>query len=221
MFTAHESHQTLPPISKPGRTSFQAFPRAPKRELTSKISTLFLISNFPPELRNELYAHYFASLQPLRITSENVSSPLHKETQLSLSSPFFESDIWPKYLLLELYFLILKSDDSQAICPRRRKRQSAKVRIDYGRLLRCHHTDWIFLLFQYFLTLKEVTFVLGTNGQLVDRNFFGQWWSCVRDATREAANSRVEDTKERNTGVLLKVECGDWTISEIVGGLGK
>ena len=51
--------------------------------------------------------------------------------------------------------------------------------------------------------------------------FFGQWWSCVRDATREAANSRVEDTKERNTGVLLKVECGDWTISEIVGGLGK
>jgi hypothetical protein len=124
MFTAHESHQTLPPISKPGRTSFQAFPRAPKRELTSKISTLFLISNFPPELRNELYAHYFASLQPLRITSENVSSPLHKETQLSLSSPFFESDIWPKYLLLELYFLILKSDDSQAICPRRRKRQS-------------------------------------------------------------------------------------------------
>jgi hypothetical protein len=47
------------------------------------------------------------------------------------------------------------------------------VRMDYGRLLRCHHTDWIFLLFQYFLTLKEVTFVLGTNGQLVDRNFSG------------------------------------------------
>jgi hypothetical protein len=95
------------------------------------------------------------------------------------------------------------------------------VRIDYGRLLRCHHTDWIFLLFQYFLTLKEVTFILGTNGQLVDQNLFGQWWNCVRDATREAANSRVEDTRKRNTGVLLKVECGDWTISEIVGGLGK
>jgi hypothetical protein len=68
--------------------------RGPKKtEINPVSSTSFPISDLPSELRTEIFAHYFASLPPLSITPDNVTSEIHNRTDLSLSSPYFESDI--------------------------------------------------------------------------------------------------------------------------------
>jgi hypothetical protein len=83
----------------------------------------------------------------------------------------------------------------------------ARVRIEYGELSRCNRTDWVFLLFQNFEKMEEVTFVVSAKWKEVDAGMFDQWWKCVRDAMREASNSRVKNiAKGENPGVLLKVE---------------
>lgn len=93
------------------------------------------------------------------------------------------------------------------------------MRIEYGTLSRCHRTDWVFLLFQNFGHLREVTFAFDVDGLEWDGCWFGQWLACVRDAVREAANSRVEKRgRGKKAGVMLRVECGDWTVCEVVGG---
>jgi len=210
MFAAHESQQTLLLVnSKPKTTSLQASLKPRDREITTKFLKPFSISYLPPELRNEIYAYYFASLPPLNITTSNDSSRLHRETQLSLSSPYFDSDILPSVFYQNCTFSFSSPKLLRQFAKGDFKESVAKVRIDYGRLSRCHHTDWIFLLFRYFHRLSEVTFILDTNGQIVDDGLFAQWWRCVRDATREAANSPVDGTgKSRETRILLKVECG-------------
>ena len=93
------------------------------------------------------------------------------------------------------------------------------MRIEYGLLPRCHRIDWVFLLFQNFGHLREVTFAFNVNGMEGDGSCFGQWLACVRDAMREAANSRVEKRgRGKNAGVVLNVECGRWNVCERVGG---
>ncbi|KAE9373245.1 hypothetical protein N431DRAFT_438564 [Stipitochalara longipes BDJ] len=223
MFAAYEGHQTLPPFTpKAGRISLQAPPKPQNREFASKLSASFPILRLSPELRNEIYAHYFAFLPPLKITPENVTSPLHQQTQLSLSTPYFEFDILPSIFYRNCTFSFSSLKSLRQFAKGEGRDRVAKVRIDYGRLSRCHHTDWVFLLFRYFGNLEEVMFCLQTDDMEADENLFGQWWKCVRDATREAANSQIEDIiTRRNTGVRLKVECREWNISAILGGSDK
>ncbi len=89
------------------------------------------------------------------------------------------------------------------------------MRVEYGKLSRCSHPDWVFLLCQNFGNLKEVTFAFDKDG--LNEGLFGPWWECVRGAIREAANSREQMGKGRNAGVLVGVECGDWSVFERVG----
>ena len=47
-----------------------------------------------------------------------------------------------------------------------------KVRIEYGKLSRSHHTDRISLLFKHFGDLKEVAFALEADGRGIDTELF-------------------------------------------------
>jgi hypothetical protein len=199
--------------------SLHCFPGTKKTEINPVSSTLFPISNLPQELRNEIYAHYFASLPPLSITPDNVTSAIHNRTNLSLSSPYFESDILPSTFYSNSTFSFSNPKFLRNFAKGEGRDKVAKVRIEYGTLSRCHRTDWVFLLFQNFEHLREVTFAFDANGMDRDGSCFKQWLGCVRDAMREAANSRVEKRgREKNAGVVLKVECGRWNVCERVGG---
>jgi hypothetical protein len=211
-----ENHSIFKALtSKRGRTSLHAFPRIQ----TSENESTFSISNFPPELRDEIYAHYFASLLPLSITPDNLTTALHNQTDLSLSSPYFKFDIRPALFYSNCTFSFSNPKVLRQLARGEGKHRVAKVRIEYGKLSRCHRTDWVFLLFQNFGNLKEVTFIFEVDGIDLDASFFGQWWKCVRDAMREASNSRVENiSKRKKNGIMLKVESGNWSICEIVGG---
>ena len=191
---------------------------AKKTEVNPVSSKSFSISDLPSELRNEIYAHYFASLSPLSITPDNVTA-IHNQTDLSLSSPYFESDILPSIFYSNSTFSFLNPKILRNFAKGEGRDRVASVRIEYGSLSRCHRTDWVFLLFQNFGHLREVTFAFDADGREWDGSCFGQWLACVRDAVREAANSRVEKRgRGKNAGVMLRVECGGWNVFERVGG---
>jgi hypothetical protein len=199
--------------------SLRCFPGAKKTEINPVSSTSFRISDLPSELRNEIYAHYFASQPPLSVTPDNVISAIHKQTNLLLSSPYFESDVLPSISYSSFTFSFSNPKVLRDFARGEGRERVARVRIGYGTLSRCHRTDWVFLLFQNFQHLKEVTFAFDAGGKEWDGCCFRQWLACVRDAMREAANSRVEKRGRReNAGVMLKVECGRWNVCESVGG---
>lgn len=159
--------------------------RGPKKtEINPVSSTSFPISDLPSELRTEIFAHYFASLPPLSITPDNVTSEIHNRTDLSLSSPYFESDILPSIFFPNCTFSFSNPKVLRNFARGEGRDRVARVRIEYGTLSRCHRTDWVFLLFQNFEYLREVTFAF-------DADWDGSWLACVRDAVREAVNSRV------------------------------
>jgi hypothetical protein len=199
--------------------SLHCFPGAKKTEINRVSSTSFRISDLPPELRNEFFAHYFASLPPLSISFDNFTSAIHNQTDLFLSSPYFESDILPSIFYSNSTFSFSNPKMLRNFARGEGRDRVARVRIEYGSLSRCHRTDWVFLLFQKFQHLKEVTFAFDAGGKEWDGCCFRQWLACVRDAVREAANSRVEKRgRGENEGVVLKVECGGWSVCERVGG---
>jgi hypothetical protein len=204
---------------KNGRSTLHAFTSALDKEHEAITITSFPISWLPAEIRNEIYACYLASLPPLSINSDNISSSLHEEIPLSLSSPYFKSDIQPSSLYSNLTFSFSSPKVLRQFAKTKGRHRVAKLRIEYGKLSRCHHTDWVFVLFHNFEKPEEVTFVLqgGGNGEEVE--LFQQWWECVKGAMREASNCRNGNTgKKGKRGVMLSVECGNWNICELVGG---
>jgi hypothetical protein len=205
--------------SKSGKTSLHSFSESHSDQSKPIVPETFSISLLPPELRNEIYAHHFASLSPLKSSFDNVASALHQETQLSLSSPYLKYDILPSTFYLNNVFSFSNPKVLKQFARRKWRDQVERVRIEYGKLSRCHSTDWIFLLFQHFKRLKEVTFILVTNGEWVDEGLFEQWWKWTRDAMREASNSRPENIRsERGIEVVSKVEYGDCNSLETIGG---
>ncbi|PMD26776.1 hypothetical protein NA56DRAFT_296525 [Hyaloscypha hepaticicola] len=157
--------------------SIHLLPDAKNTEVDPNSSTSFPISNLPSELRNEIYAHYFASLPPLSIIPANVTSTIHNQTDLALSSPYFESDILPSIFYSNFTFSFSNPKVLRNFAKGEGRDRVARVRIEYGTLSRCHRTDCVFLLFQNFGHLRE-----------------------------------------KKAGVMLRVECGDWTVCEVVGG---
>ena len=199
--------------------SLHCFPGAKTTEIKPVSLTSSPISDLPSELRNEIYAHYFASLVPLLIGPDNVTSAIHNQTNLCLASPYFESDILPTIFYSYNTFSFSNPKVLRNFAKGGGRDKVAKVRIEYGTLSRCHRTDWVFLLFQNFEHLRAVTFAFDAGGKDWDGSCFGQWLGCVRDAMREAANSRaVKRGRGENEGVVLKVECGRWNVCEKVGG---
>jgi hypothetical protein len=195
------------------------FPGHENTEADQNSSISFPISDLPSELRHEIYTHYFASLPPLSITLDNITSALHLRTKLALSSPYFESDLLPSIFYSNCTLSFSNPKVLRNFAEGEGRDRVARVRIEYGTLSRCHRTDWVFLLFQNFEYLREVTFAFDADGLEWDGSCFRQWLACVRDAMREAANSRVgKRGRGKNAGVMLKVECGEWTVCEKVGG---
>ena len=220
MSLERENHPALTALAfDHNEGSLHCFPGAKKTEINPVSSTSFHISDLPSELRNEIYAHYFASLPPLSITLDNVTSAIHNQTDLALSSPYFESEILPSIFYSKSTFSFSNPKVLRNFTKGEGRDRVARVRIEYGTLSRCHRTDWVFLLFQNFEHLREVTFAFDAGGKEWDGCCFRQWLACVRDAMREAANSRVEERgRGKNAGVMLKVECGRWNVCERVGG---
>jgi len=198
--------------------SLHCFPGAKKTQINPVSSISFHISDLSSEPRNEIYAHYFTSLPPLSISLDNVTSAIHKQSDLSLSWPYFDSDILPSIFYSYSTFSFSNPKILRNFAKGEGRERVVKVKIEYGSLSRCHRTDWVFLLFQNFEHLREVTFAVDAGGKDWDASCFGQWLACVRDAMREAANSRVEKRgRGENAGVVLKVECGGWNVCERVG----
>ncbi len=199
--------------------SLYCFPRPRKTETNPVPSASFPISDLPSELRNEIYTHYFASLPPLSIIPDDVTSAVHNHIALALSSPYCESDILPSIFYSNTTFSFSNRKILRNFAKGEGRDRIARVRIEYGTLSRCHRTDWVFLLFPNFEQLREVTFAFDAGVKEWDGSCFRQWLACVRDAMREAANSRVvKRGRGENAGVMLKVECGEWNFSERVGG---
>jgi hypothetical protein len=197
-------------------TPLQPLLKAEDKESEKDKSTLFPITCLPHEIRSDIYAHYFASLPPLRITAANICSDLHLETQLALSSPYFEFDILASIFYSNCIFSFSSPKVLRQFAEGEGRERVSRVRIEYGKLSRCSHPDWVFLLFQNFANLTEVTFGFDRDG--MDAGLFGPWWECVRDAMREASSSRIDQMlKGRSAGVLTRVECGHWSVFERVG----
>jgi hypothetical protein len=144
---------------------------------------------------------------------ENISSELHQETQLSLSSPYFKFDILSPTFYSNCTFSFSSPKILRQFAGVEGRGKIARVRIEYGELSRCNRTDWVFVLFQNFENLEEVTFVVSAKWKEVDAGVFDHWRECVRGAMREASNSRGKNiAKWRNNEVLLKVECRECDI---------
>jgi hypothetical protein len=84
-----------------------------------------------------------------------------------------------------------------------------KIKIMYGEEeMSCLSRDWVVLMNCCFEGLEEFTFcVEGGVG------IGGLWWECVRDAVREGVCC-----EGRRKGLLLRVESGEWSVCEMVGG---
>ena len=217
MSLAHKSHPTVRP--QDGGISICTSPSVSNEELDPTPPELFPISRLPLEIRNEIYAFHLASLPPLLITADNFSSLLHKETQLSRSSSYFISEISPSIFYSNCIFTFSSPKVLRQFAAATGSDRVAKVRIKYGRLSQCHHTDWVFALFQNFKRLEEVTFILQGQENMVGMELFEQWWECVKDAVREAWECRVENkATKRKGGVLLTVESSNLNTCKLVGG---
>jgi hypothetical protein len=170
----------------------------------------FSISKLPPELRQIIYTLYLTSLPSLPITPSNASHPLlHNSTPLSLSSPFFISDL-PPSLFYENTTFSFSSGEVMKLFSLGRE-QVRKIKIQYGKEMKCPTRDWVVIMNECFEGLEEVTFcVEGSVG------FGGVWWECVRDAVREGVCSRGKKNR-----LMLRVESGEWSACERIGGGGK
>jgi hypothetical protein len=202
-----------------------AFPakliKAEKEELqTPQLPLLpqqkFPISKLPPELRRNIYALYLTSLNPISVTTENASHPLHEETPLSLSSPFFSSEI-SHLIFHHSGKFSFSSGEAMKIFSSQLSRcqQVRRIRIAYGKEIDCPNRDWVVLIDSCFENLEEVTFsVERSKGEGVVE-FGGLWWECMRDAVREGGCGR------RKKPLMLRVESGEWSASERIENVEK
>jgi hypothetical protein len=114
----------------------------------------------------------------------NGPTPIHQRTPLSLSSPYVKYDILPFNSYANCIFSFKSPKALGQFAGADETDRIVKVRAEYGKLSRCHHTDWIFLLFKHFGDLKGVAFALEAVGRGINTELFEQWWGCVRDAMR-------------------------------------
>jgi hypothetical protein len=167
----------------------------------------FSISKLPPELRQAIYTLYLTSLPSLPITTLNASHPFHASTPLSLSSPFFISDLPPSLFYRHTTFSFSSGEVMKLFSSQFSIR---KIKIMYGKEeVSCLSRDWVVIMNECFKGLEEVTFC-------VEGEFGGLWWECVRDAVREGFCSRG-----KKKGLVLRVESGEWSACERIGGGGK
>jgi hypothetical protein len=146
-------------------------------------------------------------LTPLPITPSNISHPLHNLTPLSLSSPFFISDLPPSLFYRHTSFSFSSGEVMKLFS--RGREQVRQLKIQYGKEVECPTRDWVVIMNECFEGLEEVTFC-------VEGEFGGLWRKCVRDAVREGVCSRG-----KKKGLVLRVESGEWSACERIGGGGK
>jgi hypothetical protein len=152
MPVAERSPSRLSSISSQnGQASLHPFLKFHDRD-NSTTPSCFPISRLPPEIRTDIYAHYFASLPPLEATSENGRTPLHQHTSLSLSSPYVKYDILLFTSYANCTFPYKSPKALNQFAGAGETYRIVKVRIEYGKFSRCHHTDWIFLLSKHLET---------------------------------------------------------------------
>jgi hypothetical protein len=178
---------------------------------TAPLLQTFSISKLPPELRQQIYALYLTSLPSLPITTSNASHSFYASTPLSLSSPFFISDLPPSLFYYNTTFSF-SSGDIIRLFSLREGQLVRKIKIMYGNEVECPTRDWVVLMNCCFERLEEVTFVVEGDGMGGGR----LWWECVRDAVREGVCSRGKEK-----GLVLRVESSEWSACEWIGGGGK
>jgi hypothetical protein len=95
----------------------------------------FSISKLPLELRQTIYALYLTSLPSLPITPSNASHPLlHNSTSLSLSSPFFISDLPPSLFYQNTIFSFSSGEVMKLFSSQfSRQERVRKIKIMYGK----------------------------------------------------------------------------------------
>ncbi|KAE8442668.1 hypothetical protein EG329_002966 [Mollisiaceae sp. DMI_Dod_QoI] len=188
----------------------------------------FPLSNLPPELRHEIYAHYFANLPSHYISCATISQynssqrpntpesslpSFHTEFQLYLASIFFTHDIpsWIYYHHATFSFSCpsaLKSFTAHPLA----HTYVRKIRISYGGIGE-QGPDWVYLLLKGFERLEEVVFVVDVEDECgccgVASERLNHWWGCVGDAFREGMSLNGKGMKGGKVRLKLETRSED------------